>query len=116
MPEKTPSRFPKFSCRKQFTSDSWRLDHIKLHHPEHLQVRSVPWRIEPSQRCEFNANKDSVDDLDAYPNLGHIGSIADSESQSPPPLLARRKIDPGASALLSDYTAELWECEAQGRL
>jgi hypothetical protein len=65
MPEKTFFRCP----------DSWQLKHIKLHHPEHLQVacqknltiRSTPRRVEPAQLREFNGNTDSVEDLDAFP-------------------------------------------------
>jgi hypothetical protein len=87
MPEKTPLSCLDFSCRKKFTSDSLRLKHIKVDHPEHLQVaknltvHSQPQSIELTQRREFNANKDSVEDLDPYAYLEDVENIADSDSQ-----------------------------------
>jgi len=124
MPVKTLFDYPEFSCWKTFTSDSWRLKHIKLHHREHrqgarlknLNGRSAPWLVEPTQHCPFDANKDSVDDLQAFPNLKHLENIADSDNQPPPPPQPRTETYPGVGAPLSDYNAEPWECDAQGWL
>jgi len=124
MPENTPFRCPTSSCQKTFTSDSWQHKHIKLHHPEHLQVArqknlsigSAPRRVEPAQCGEFNANKVSVEDLDAVPYLKHVENIADSESQLPPPPLLRTETYPGAGNLPIDFIAVPWERNAPGCL
>jgi hypothetical protein len=51
--------------------------------------------------------------LDTFPYLEHIENIAETESQTPPPL-PWTEIYPGAGTPLIDYIAEPWECVAQG--
>jgi hypothetical protein len=119
MPEKTPFHCPEFSCRNNFTSDSWRLKNIKLHHPEHCHknqtVLSAPQHVEPTQRGEFNSNQDSVEDLHAIPCLEYVENNGDTESQPPPPL-PWMEIYPEPGARLIDFIAEQWERDAQGYL
>jgi len=122
MLEKTPFPWPEFSCPKKFTSDSRQLKHIKLHHPELLQVAhqknlticSAPRYVELAQSHDFNANKDSVENLDPIPYFEHVENITYSESQPLPPPLSRSEIDPGAGAPLMDFTVEPWTRDAQG--
>jgi hypothetical protein len=75
----------------------------------------MPRRVEPAQYREFNTNKDSVKDLDAFSYLEHVEIFADSESEPPPPP-PQTEIYPGAGAPLIDYIAEPWERDAQGCL
>ena len=85
MPENTAFHCPEVSCRKKFTSGSWQLKLIKLHHHEHLDnaqqmdltIRSAPRPIGPAQHQQINANRDSVEDLDAFPYLQYLEHIAD---------------------------------------
>jgi len=124
MLEKTPFRCPEFSCQKKFTSDSSRLKHIKLHHPEHFQdarqknqtIRCAPRCVAPAQRRIFNANAVSVKDLDAFPYLEQVENIADPKSQQPQPREPRPGRNPRAGAALMDYIADPWESDAQGCL
>jgi hypothetical protein len=76
----------------------------------------VPRHVEPAHCHEFNANHDSVKDLDAIPFLKHVENIADSESQPPPPPLPWMDTYPGAGALLINYITEPWERDTQGCL
>jgi hypothetical protein len=124
MSEKTPFRCLEFSCQNHFNSDSWRFKNIKLHHPEHLQVAQqknrticiAPRRVERAQCHEFNAKKDLVEELDAFPCLEHVENVAWSESHPPPPSVPQTDIYPGTGAPLIDFLAEAWEHDAQGCL
>jgi hypothetical protein len=124
MPDWTLFRWAKVSCRKKFTSVSWGLNHIKLHNPEHLQVArqknltigSAPRHVEPAKRREFNFNKDSVYELNEFPNLEHVENITESASQPSPPSLPGTETYAGGGAPLSEYIAEICERDALGSL
>ena len=114
IPKNTTFSCPKFSCQKKFTSDSRRLKNIKLHYPEHLEVAckdnlticSMPRRVEPTQQHEFNPNKHSVEDLDIFPYIDQVETIAYSECQPLPPPLPHMDTHPGTSALLINHNAD----------
>jgi hypothetical protein len=122
MPDMMSLRFPEYSCRKKFISDSWRHKHMKLHHAEHLQVpceknltvRSMPRGVEPAQRRVFNPSIHSLGDLDHFPYLEHLQHITEWESLPQPPPLPRTETYPGAGAPLSDYIALSWGPDAEG--
>jgi hypothetical protein len=76
----------------------------------------MPRHVESTRRWEFNADKYSVEDLDGFPNLGHIANIADLESHPLPTAPRQTETYPGASAPLCNYTAEPWERDAQSCL
>jgi len=124
MTEKTPFRCPGFCCLEKFTSDTWGLIHIKLHHPEDCQVapqnnltiHSAPQSMEPAQHRKFNTNKALVEDLDVIPYLELIKNGRDLESQFPPPPQPWMEIYHRAEALLIDYIADPWKHNSQGVL
>jgi len=67
---------PNIHADRSSTQTACDLNISILHHPEHLQVAcqknetifSVAWQVEPDQHPEFNANKESVEGLDAFPS------------------------------------------------
>jgi hypothetical protein len=105
-----------------FTSDSWQYNHLKLHHPIHLQdarqknlnIGTSSQCIEHAQNHEYNANIDAVEDLDLFPYLEQIDNIALSQSQPPPPpVLTHTRHSPApvlhlAISLLSNGDVALW--------
>lgn len=78
-----------------------------------MTIRSVPRPVESTQQCDFNAKKDSIEDLDAFPYLELLQIIADSESQPLPSSVPLMDIYPGGGAPLNDYITEQWEHAAQ---
>jgi len=79
-----------------------------------MTVHSVLRCIVPVKHCEFNVNKDSVEDLNAFPYLEHLEHIAELECQMPPPPLPRTEAFPGGDAPLRDCISDPWEYYAQG--
>jgi hypothetical protein len=114
MPVKTSFCCPEFSCRKKFSSDTWRRKPLKLHHPENilvacqknLTVYTTPRRVDRTQRREFNGNNDLVKDVHTFPYLEHFEHIIDSESDPPLPPLSQTETHTCAGTPLSDYIAK----------
>jgi len=104
-----------------FTSESWGLEHIQLHHPGYVKltpqtnqtIASAHRSVKPAQHREFDPNQDSVDNLDVFPYRKHFKHIADLKSQPPPPLLPQTETYLAAGAALSNYIAEPWQHNAQ---
>jgi hypothetical protein len=121
MPVKLILRCPANNCRKKFQSDTWRLRHIRTHHPEHAEpglktshARVVPIaqrRRRPVRPREFNANKDPVEDPDALPYIEHL-----NERESTPPPQPYTETFPKAGAPLLDYLPQQGESDADGCL
>jgi len=95
-----------------------------LPHSEPLQAAllnnltsfSMPQHAEPAQHLDINSTNNLVRDLDVYPYLKRVESIADWQSQ---PLSAhppQAESYPSIGAPLSEYCAEPWECDAHGCL
>jgi hypothetical protein len=92
------------------------LNTIQVACQKNLTDHSAPQRVEPAQHHESNAIKGSVQDWNPFPYLEQVGNILDSKSLPPPPPLPRMAIYPSVDALLSEYIAEPWECNAKGFL
>jgi len=111
-----------FADGKEFTSDSWRLNYIRLHHPEDLQdgcqrnltIHCEPRLVKPAQCRELTAYKESVYHLHVFSYLEHAENIADWESQPLPPPILRTQIYTATGSPLNDYIAEPWERHTQG--
>jgi len=122
MPEKTLFCCPDISCWKKFTSGSWQLKLIKLHHPKHLQtahqenvtIFSTPQLVVPPHHHTFQGNNASVKYFDQFSHLVYGETIADSGSQSLPSPLLRMESYPSTDAPLSNSIAVQWKCATQG--
>jgi hypothetical protein len=77
-----------------------------------LSIHSTHQLFALALHCEFNANNNLVEDMNAFPYLEQVAKIAGSESQPLPPL-PWMEIYPGAGAPLIDYNAEQEQRNAQ---
>jgi len=81
---------------------------------KNLTMCSTPRLIEPTKHHEFNPDKDSVEDMDAFLYMKHVVNMVDSESQPLPPAPLLTETSWGAAVLQSDYNTVQWECDTQG--
>ena len=127
-------RCPDHRCGKKFELDTWRLNHIKKYHPDLLpppttnffckrnpignlpQTQTSRRSINSPRPREFNANKDPVEDLCAYPYIEHLENIEESTTDKTPPPQPWTETYPNAGAPLVDYIPQKSECDADGCL
>ena len=124
---------PDYRCNRKFETDTWRLKHIRTHHPDFLPPPTINFRPKRnslsksvrtnSQRCinsphprEFNANKDPVEDCDAYPYVEHLVSITEPTPVETPPPQPWTETYPNAGTPLVEYIPQQGECDADGCL